>query len=176
LEHDVNTYGYLYGGDELFSVDTAQHHWEEPYPVVDGHLGLTWDPGDSGRKPNIFMHNLLRDFFCDRRAYQLLVDLVGDDLRVIAHGDLDGAELTVVQATTVLAVVDEERSIPSEYSWARFSFPHIREEAGALTENRIFRVPYPELSLLVLAGDSVRTALESAGISGLRYEPAQVEQ
>jgi hypothetical protein len=176
VELAVNPYGYLYGGDEFLPVDTSQHHWDEPYPVVPERLTFAWDPGESGRKPNIFRHNWLRDFVCDPQAYRLLDEIAGEDLRVIAHGDLDGEEMTVVQAITVLDVLDEQRSLPSEYSWARFSYPHVREDGAALVDRRVFRLPYPDFSLLVLAGGAAKAAIESAGLSGMSFTPARVDE
>jgi hypothetical protein len=176
LETDVDRYGYLHGGDELLPVSTTQHHWQEPYPVVPERLTFTWDPGESGRRPNVLHHNLLRDLVCDRPAYQVLAEVAGHDLRVIARGDLDGAEMTVVQAITVLDVLDEKRSLPGEYSWARFRWPHLREDAAALVDRRVFRLPYADFALLTLAGGAVKAAIESAGLSGLRFSPARVDE
>lgn len=176
VETAVGKFGYLSGGDKFLPVSTSQHHWEEPYPVVPERLTFVWDPGESGSKPNIFQHDLLRDLVCDRQAYRLLAELAGEDLRVIARGDLDGEEMTVVQAITVLDVLDEQRSLPSEYSWARFSYPHVRDEAVAELDRRVFRLPYPELSLLVLAGGAVKAAIESAGLTGLSFSPARVDE
>jgi hypothetical protein len=176
VEVDVNPYGSLDGGDEFLPASTVEHHWEEPYPVVPGRLRFAWDTGDLRRKPNFFRHNLLRDLVCDRRAYHILADVAGEDLRIIARGDLDGEEMTVVQAITVLDVLDEQRSLPSEYRWARFRWPHVRDESVAELDRRVFRLPYAELSLLVLVGGAVKAAIESAGLSGLSFTPAHVDE
>jgi len=175
VETAVGEFGYLSGGDEFLPVSASQHHWEEPYPVVPERLTFAWDRGESRHKPNIFQHDLLRDMVCDHRAYRILAELAGDDLRVIARGDLDGEEMTVVQAIAVLDVLDEQRSLPSEYSWARFRWPHVRDETVAELDRRVFRLPYPELSLLVLVGGAVKAAIESAGLSGLSFTPARVD-
>jgi hypothetical protein len=84
--------------------------------------------------------------------------------------------MTVVQAITVLDVLDEQRSLPGEYNWARFRWPHIREDAAALVDRRVFRLPYPEFSLLALVGGAVKTAIEGAGLSGLSFQPAWVDE
>src|SRR5689334_16260035 len=107
LETDVDRYGYLYGG--RLPVDPVEHDWEKPYPSVEERLKFRWDRGELRRKPDVFHHNMLRDVVCNRRAYEVLA---GDDLKVIARGSLDGDELLVVQAVTVLDVLDEERSLP----------------------------------------------------------------
>jgi hypothetical protein len=176
LEAEVGSFGYLSGGDDLLPADPVTHRWDEPYPVVRERLRFSWDPGELGRKPNFYQHNLLRDLVCDRPAYQVLAEVAGEDLRVVARGDLDGEEMVVVQATAVLDVLDEQRSLPSEYSWARFSWPHVRDDALADLDRRVFRLPYRELSLLVLAGAAVAAAIESAGLSGLSFSPARVDE
>jgi hypothetical protein len=139
-------------------------------------LRFSWDPAPLGRKPNVFRHNLLRDFVCDSRAFRVLNDVAKNDIHVIGWGDLEGDDMVAVQVTSILDVIDEERSILSEYSWARISFPHISNEVDALTNNRIFRLPNRELSLLVLAGESAKSAIENAGITGWRYERAWVDE
>lgn len=176
-EPDVNSYGYLVGGDDLLTVDAADHHWAEPYPPIERPVRFRWEPGDLGTRPNLFRHNLLRDVVCDETALRVLREAAEPgDLHVIATGSLDdGTRLTVVQATTVLDVVDEERSIPSQYSWARIQFPHIREDQREATRRRVFRVPYRELTTMVLVGDEVKAAVEKAGLRGWVFTPAQVD-
>jgi hypothetical protein len=176
MDCEVNRYGYLHGGDEFLPVSTVEHHWAKPYPVVARRLRFAWDPGELSCRPNIFGHNLLRDLVCNRRAYQVLAAVAGGDLRVIARGDLDGEEMVVVQAIRVLDVLDEQRSLPGEYSWARFRWPHVRDETVAEVDQRIFRLPYPELALHVLAGGAVKAAIERAGLSGLSFTPARVDE
>jgi hypothetical protein len=176
LELDVGACGYLYGGDDLLAVDPVRHSWCVPYPPVGERMQFAWDPGDSGCAPNVFGHNLLRDFVCDDHAFRVLTSVAGGDLHVVGRGELNGANMTALQVTTVLDVVDEGRSIPSEYSWARISFPHIGDECDEVTAGRIFRVANRELSLLTFVGDSVKLAIEAAGIVGWRYEPARVDE
>lgn len=176
IDSDEDEYGFLWGGDELLPAAPAFHRWCEPYPLIERPLEFTWEHGSSGLRPNVFDHNLLRDFVCDRQSLQLLQNLAGSDIRVLGRGFLDGDELSIVQVTTVLDVVDESRSIPSPYSWARIEFPHIPRENGEKIHRRIFRVPSPELFLMVLVGDDIKRAFEESGLRGWRFVPAQVEE
>lgn len=176
IEPDVDVYGFLHGGDELLPTAPAFHRWHEPYPLIETPLEFTWEHGSSGLRPNVFHHSLLSDFVCDRLALQLLQQLAVRDIRVLGRGFLDGEELSIVQVTAALDVVDESHSIPSPYSWARISFPHIPRETGENVRRRIFRVPNPELSLMVLVGDDIKRDFEGRGLRGWRFEPAQVEE
>ncbi|MEU6090395.1 hypothetical protein ABZ865_27035 [Streptomyces sp. NPDC047085] len=174
-EADVDAYGFLYGGEESLSVDLTSHRWSDPYPPVRKALEFSWEAGELGRKPNIFKHNLLRDVVCDELALNALRSIAGRDVHVYARASLDGEELSVVQATTVLDIVDETRSIPSPYSWARVSFPHISREKGERVRRRVFRVANPELSLLVLIGDQVKAEIEAQQVRGWSFERAWVD-
>jgi hypothetical protein len=174
VELDVNAYGFLYGGDEVVSAD-AKHDLRRPFPPVSERLKFSWEAGSRPDKPNVFQHNLLRDFVCDATALRVLREIAEPDLHVVASGELDGEELTVVQATSILDVVDEERSIPSEYSWARIQFPHIPKEAEPRVERRIFRVANRDLWSMVFFGDAVKAAVEEAGLRGWTFTGAWVE-
>ena len=165
VEAEVDTFGYLYS-----DVENAITGSGEP-----GRTEVYWETGASGQRPNIFRHNLLRDFVCDDTALRILRGISGADLQAVALLRLGELPLTVVRADPVLDVVDESRSIPSEYSWARIGFPHIRQELWGELGRRIFHLPYPELSTTVVVGAEVRDAYRSAGLTGWSLEPALVD-
>jgi hypothetical protein len=176
IDFELERWGILLGGDREFPEDPTFHNWFEPYPLIDASLTFRWDRGEEGKPPKVFWHNLLRDFVCDRETFRVLEDVVGQDLRVIGHGRLRKQELVAVQVVGLLDVVDEGRSIPSKYSWAKVSFPHIGHETDDLTDRRMFRVPTKGLVLSYFVGESVRRALDDAGVTGWRYEPAWVDE
>ncbi|MCX5093848.1 hypothetical protein OOK36_34195 [Streptomyces sp. NBC_00365] len=165
VEAEVDTFGYLYSDVEDAITGSAEPGRPEVY----------WETGASGQRPNIFRHNLLRDFVCDDTALRILRGISGADLQAVALLRLGELPLTVVRADPVLDVVDEGRSIPSEYSWARIGFPHIRQELWGEVGRRIFHLPYPELSTTVVVGAEVRDAYRSAGLTGWSLEPALVD-
>lgn len=171
VEADVDTFGYLYGDVELAIIGSL-----EPGSGEDGHRSeVYWETGASGQRPNIFRHNVLRGFVCDDAALRILRDISGADLQTVALLQLGNLPLTVVRADPVLDVVDESRSIPSEYRWARIGFPHIREELWGELGRRIFHLPYPELSTAVVAGAEVCDGYRSAGLTGWFFEPTLVD-
>ena len=49
-----------------------EHRWTEAFPVIAEPLQVTWEPGESLVKPNIFRHNLLRDLAVDGVALRAL--------------------------------------------------------------------------------------------------------
>jgi hypothetical protein len=174
VEPDVNDYGFLSGGDELLPVEATVHEWHEPYPVIERPLGVSWVPGKVAAKPRIFHHTLLRDLAVDERALGVFASMVEDELRIYAKLVLGSGELSVVQATEVLDVVDVERSTPSEYSWADVSFPHIPEKYNSVTNNKIFRVPNRGLGLSFFVGNAVKQAYDDAGLTGWLFYEATV--
>lgn len=125
-------------------------------------------------KPNIFRHNLFRDAVVDARALDVLDAATSGRIRSYATVVLDGVELHAIQAIDVLDVVDIELSLPSDYSWSDFSFPHIPESSEFLTRDKVFRVPNRGASFSVFIGSSVKRACEDAGLVGWIYHEATV--
>jgi hypothetical protein len=164
VEADVNNFGYLYSDVEIATGGAEA-----------GRSEVHWEAGATGRRPNIFRHNVLRDFVCDETALHVLGGISGADLRVVARLDLGGLPLTAVCADSVLDVVDVSRSIPSDYSWAQVGFPHIRQELWDELGSRIFHLPYPELSTNVLVGARVCDAYRTAELAGWTFEAAHVD-
>ena len=168
LEPDVDGFGYLTGGDKAISTNTALHDWRTPYPVIAETLSFTWAPGDLGRKPEVFAHNLLRDLVLAPAALRVLREVAPGDIRVIAHGVLDAQQLVVVQATSVLDVVDLARSVRGPDPDV-VDFPRIPAEREAELARRLFRVPNKGQTLSVYAGDELKQAWEVNDVRGLNY-------
>lgn len=175
LEADVNSFGFLVGGDHHLKVAPAFHRWSDPYPAISEPLQVSWEPGALSTKPNIYVHNLLRDFVVDAAAFRALTRVADDDIRVYGKMILGGEELSVIQAIKILDVVDKEASIPSEYQNMEISFPHIPESSDAATRTRFFRVANRCLSLSVFVGDDVKEAYEEAGLKGWLFHEARVQ-
>jgi len=165
VDGDVDTYGFLFGGVD--STPSASEVWDA--------LEVEWEPGSTGRQPNIFCHNFIRDFLFDDVALRSLRSIAGDDLKVNGTLRLGQQILTVVEAAPVLSVVDEARSRPSEFSWAKIGFPHVETDLRESVSDRMFHLPYPELSTSVVVGAKVREAYERAGLTGWVFEPAAVD-
>ncbi len=111
VDAEVDAYGYLFGGAESAPPGALVQD------IGDQELEVEWEPGSTGRKPNIFAHNFIRDFVFGEVALQALRDLAGSDLKVTGTLRLGDQVLSAVRAEPVLPVGDESRSIPSEYSW-----------------------------------------------------------
>jgi hypothetical protein len=124
--------------------------------------------------PNVFHHNLLRDFVCDVATYHFLDDTVRSKLHVVAQGRCGESDLVVLQVTSVFDVVDASNSIKSEFDNMRLAFPHVPPDKEAIVRGNFFRVPNQGLSLKVLVADDVETAIVNAGIRGWRFTPATV--
>ena len=175
VEADLESYGWLASDDESMLPQTVNHLWEVPFPVIPEPLPVTWKPGELLVKPNIFRHGSLRDFAVDEEALQVITATVDGEITVYAKLLLEGVELSVIQATQVLDVVDVENSIPSEYSFSDFSFPHIPEDRDSVTDKKFFRVPnHGAVSLAVFLGNAVKRACDEAGLTGWLYYEARV--
>ena len=175
LEPDVDGFGYLTGGDKAITTDTALHDWRTPYPVIAETLSFTWAPGDLGRRPEVFAHNLLRDLVLAPAALRVLREVAPDDIRIIAYGVLDGQHLVVVQATSVLDVVDLARSVPGSDPGV-VNFPCIPAEREPELARRLFRVPNKGQTLSVYAGDELKQAWEANDVRGLNYVRVVTEE
>lgn len=177
VETDVDRFGYLHGGtNSSLALTTAEHSWTTPFPVITGELELVWEPGNVHRRPNVFHHNLLRDFACDLPTYDFLNKLVRGGLHLVAKARCGDVELVVVQVTKIFDVVDVERSNPYKYAPGGVSFPHIPAEREGSIRGSFFRAPNPGLSLTVLVADDVRKAIEEAGITGWLFERASLPE
>jgi hypothetical protein len=174
VEADVEPYGWLISDDDSLLARAVEHRWAAPFPDIPEPIPVTWEPGELLIKPNIFRHNLLRDFAVDDKALQVITAAVGTGIRVYAKLLLGDSELSVIQATEVLDVVDVGNSIPSEYSWSDFSFPHIPEDYDLLTDKKFFRVPNRGADLSVFLGDAVKRACDQAGLTGWLYYETRV--
>src|SRR5215469_9241860 len=174
LELDVDSYGFLVGGDDRLQVNPALHSWLRPYPRIPDPLAVSWEPGTLAVRPNIYKHNLLRDFVVDSAAFDLLARVINDGFQVYGKMMLDGNELSVVQATETLDVVDEGLSLRSEFLRDDIAFPHIPKENNTATMNKIFRVPNRGLPLSVFVGDGVKQAYDKAGLTGWLFHRTEV--
>jgi len=104
----------------------------------------------------------------------VLARVIDDGFQVYGKMMLDGNELSVVQATETLDVVDESLSLMSEFRRDDIAFPHILEENDTATMNKIFRVPNRGLSLSVFVGDGVKQAYDEAGLTGWLFHSTRV--
>jgi hypothetical protein len=166
----IDSYGFLTGGDSDLTARIVSHSWQEPFPVVHDPIPASWEPGSLGVRPNVLRHNLLRDFVVDDPALEFFARQAVDDIRIYAKLSLDGEVLSVLQVTSMLDVVDIDKSIPSEYSWADISYPYISDTYNSVTENRIFKVPNPGVGLSVFVGSGIRRAWESEGLTGWSFD------
>lgn len=176
VEADVESYGWLMSDNDELLADVTEHDWLKPFPVVAESMSATWEPGDSAAKPNIFYHSLFRDFAVDDKAFRVLEAAVSGQLWSYAALRCDGSELRAVQAVDVLDVVDIGASIPSEFAWSDFSFPHIPESSEPFTRDKLFRVPNRGASLSIFIGNSVKRACEAAGLTGWLYHETTVRE
>lgn len=175
LELDVDSYGFLVGGDDRLQVSPALHSWWHPYPHIPDRLAVSWEPGALTVRPNIYAHNLLRDFVADSVAFDVLARVIDNGFHVYGKMMLDGNELSVIQAAETLDVVDESLSLTSEFRRDEIAFPHIPEENDTATMNKIFRVPNRGLSLSVFVGEGVKQAYDEAGLTGWLFHSTRVQ-
>jgi hypothetical protein len=166
VENDVDSYGFLTGADGDLAASIARHPWPEPFPAVEHQVAVSWEPGSLGIRPNILRHNLIGDFVVDDRALEFFIQKAGPDIKAFARLLLDGTTFSALQVTSVLDVVGVARSVPSEYSWADFSYPYISPAFDSVIENRIFRVPNRGFGLPVFVGNEIKRAFESEGLTG----------
>lgn len=171
---DVNSFGFLYGGDGNLPKPTASHSWYEPYPVIPGVLDVSWEQGEALAQPNVLLHSRLRDFVIDETALRVLRGVIGSQLHAYARLAFGGIMYSAIQAIDVLDVVDAEHSIPTERSWQDFAFPHIPEAGNIDTKNRLFRIPNRGFMATVFVGDDVKRAWEEAGLVGWFFNEARV--
>jgi hypothetical protein len=174
IEPDVNAYGFLHGGDEFLPTDATTYGWDKPYPMIKRPLAVSWAPGELSAAPRIFHHNLLRNFVVDEGVLGVFTSAMDGDFRIYAKLILGSAELSVVQVTETLDVVDVEKSVPPKYPWADVSFPHIPDSCYSVTDNKIFRVPNRGLGLSFFVGNAVKEACDDANLTGWLFHEARV--
>lgn len=171
----VDEYGYLFGGETIFPVDTIDHDWRTPYPRFDEVVEFTWQPGEVGTKPSFFRHPEIRDWVCDKTAWTAISDIAAKDLHLIGQGDLGGERLFIVQVVSILDVIDRAASIIDKLpSYEVLRFPSFLNRAKVEVARRVFRVPGSYTDLFM--GVEVKRELDAAKISGLRYVPVPFAQ
>jgi len=171
VELDVDNFGSLDGPEDTFPVSVVDHNWlGVPYPAVASVVSFEWEPGETADEPDVFWYPQMRDWVCSKRAYDLLAGVASSDLHVIAEGRLDVNPVFVVQVLSVLDVVDRENSIIDKYpSYEILRFPIFFRGASAAVASRIFRVPGS--TTMIFVGDTVKQAIDNAGIKGFRFTP-----
>ena len=90
---------------------------------------------------------------------------------LIAEGRLDGDPVFLVQVVTVLHdVVDRQHSIIERHpTYELLQFPAFFRRAAPTVAGRIFRVPGNHV--MIFMGETVKQALDTAGIKGFIYVP-----
>ncbi|MFG2091254.1 hypothetical protein [Spirillospora sp. NPDC048824] len=170
LELDVDEYGMLDGGEEIFPVKVSDHDRRRAYPPLGQPVEFTWEQGDSEVRPNVFYYPYIDNFVCDVSAYEILSTSPGC-IHTIATGELERKNLFLVQVTTIIdCIVDLQGSVIQSYpSYEILAFPAFRASKRHAMARRIFRVP--ENLSLIFVGVELKRSLDEAGIRGFRYLP-----
>ncbi len=172
VEKDVNTFGSVDAPEDPFPIDVVMdHNWlGVAYPALASVVSFEWEPGETAEKPDVFWYPHMLDWVCSKRAYDVLTGVAASDLHPIAEGRLDGDPVFLVQVVSVLDVVDREHSIIDRYpSYEVLQFPTFFRSAAAMVASRIFRVP-GSVSMICM-GETVKQAIEHAGLKGLNFIP-----
>lgn len=171
VELDVDAYGMLDGGYEIFPISVTDHDWRNAYPAVAEEVEFAWERGGLKKKPNVFYYPHMDNFVCDPPAYGILMQICPDDVHVIATGTLDGETLFLMQVPNVMdGIVEKSSSVYQKFpSYEILSFPAFHASARRSTLKRMFRVP--ESLSLIFVGEDVKRSLDEAGIRGFRYLP-----
>ncbi|GAA2394363.1 hypothetical protein Cme02nite_08840 [Catellatospora methionotrophica] len=171
---DVDAYGSLDAPDDVWPRDVTQHNWMsgDRYPQIEGTIPFSWEPGDKRQTPDAFWYPQMRDWVLSGSAYQAMTGVASQDLHLIARGALDGNPLYLVQAPTVLDVIDRERSIIDRYpTYEILRFPVLPRSAAPLVAERIFRVPGS--ATIIVIGEAVRQAIEDSASTGFNFVPVE---
>lgn len=173
VELDVDRYGSLDGPVDGFPVDVIDHDWMGvPYPQVSEVVSFEWESRETAEQPDVFWSPQMRDWVCARTAFDVLAATAPADLHRIAEGRLDGAPVFVVQVLNVLDVVDRENSIIERYpSYEVLQFPSLYRSASSQVAGRIFRVPGSVT--MILMGEDVKQAADTAGLKGFKFTPVE---
>lgn len=171
VELDVDDFGSLDGPEDSFPVSVVDHNWlGVPYPAVASVVSFEWEPGETADTPDVFWYPQMRDWVCSKRAYDVLAGAASPDLHLIAEGRLDESPVFVVQVVSVLDVVDRESSIIDRYpSYEILQFPTFFRSASATVASRVFRVRGS--ATMIFMGETVKQAIDNAGIKGFRFTP-----
>jgi hypothetical protein len=169
----MDEFGSLDAPSEPFPVrDVTNHDWlSVPYPALASVVSFEWEPGEAGEKPDVFWYPQMWDWVLSQKAYDVLTGAAPLDLHLIAEGRLDGDPVFLVQVVGVLDdVVDREDSIIERFpSYERLGFPSFFRRAAPTMASRIFKVP--DDPLVIFMGETVKQALDTAGIKGFLYVP-----
>lgn len=174
-ESPSGTWGYYVGGDDVLGDAAAFRDPRLPYPFIDAVLELTWLPGDEGAcepRPDICMHNRLWDFVCRRNGYDALMELAGQDLRLVAEAVCDNEPLWIVQVALSRDVASLDQSLPEGTGWRWIDWPHIPPDRETEISMDLFRLPDPYPPLMVLAGNSLVSELRRRRVTGLTFTDA----
>jgi hypothetical protein len=166
VELDVDEFGCLDGDESAFPVTADQHDWNTPYPRVERVVEFEWERGEGAGRPDVFWYPQILDWVCDERVRRVLTRVAGADIHTVAEGVLE--PVFVVQAPTVLDVVDREASVIDTYpKYEALRFPAFRRSAADSLASRVFRVPGG--ITMVFVGERVKQALDEAGVQGITY-------
>ncbi|HEV2236998.1 MAG TPA: hypothetical protein VGR57_10100 [Ktedonobacterales bacterium] len=173
IRKDVNAYGSVDAPEDPVPIRVVvDHDWlHVPFPALASIVTFEWEPGEAGEKPDVFWYPKMWDWVCAQKAYDVLMGAAAADLHLIAEGRLDGEPVFLVQVVTVLNdVVDREHSIIERYpTYEVLQFPAFFRSAAPTVASRIFRVPGSHFK--VFMGETVKQALDTAGIKGFLYVP-----
>lgn len=173
VEMDVDEYGSVDAPEDPVPIDVVRDHdWlGVPFPALASVVSFEWEPGEAAEKPDVFWYPHMLDWVCSQRAYDVLMGSAASDLHLIAEGRLDGDPVFLVQVVTVLDdVVDREHSIIERYpTYELLQFPAFFRSAAPTVAGRIFKIPGNRFEIFM--GETVKQALDTAGIKGFIYVP-----
>lgn len=172
VEKDVDEFGSVDAPEDPVPIEVVRDHdWlGVPFPAITSVVSFEWEPGEASEKPDVFWYPHMPDWVCSQRAYDVLMGVAASDLHLIAEGRLDGDPVFLVQVVSVLDVVDREHSIIDRYpGYEILQFPTFFRSAAPTVASRIFRVP-GSVSMKFM-GETVKQAIENAGLKGLRFIP-----
>ena len=167
VELDVDSYGDVSVEREDFPAEVVLFDWRTPYPEFSHPIEFSWEPGESGERPNVFWYPMMFAWVCDTGVKDLLFSLAPQDVRLLADGQVDGEPVHLLQVVGVQDVVDRENSIYTDYG--TLGFPSFFRSQGPRLSGRLFRVP--ESVVDVFVGGGIKEALEAHGCAGLRFVP-----
>lgn len=181
VEKDVNKFGSVDASEDPFPVRlVVDHNWlGVPYPPLASVVSFEWEPGEAdewepgeaAEKPDVLWYPNMLDWVLSKKAYDVLTGVAASDLHLIAEGRLDGDPVFLIQVVGVLDdVVDREHSLIDRYpTYEMLRFPAFFRSAVPTVASRIFRVP-GSVSMIFM-GETVKQAIEHAGLKGLKFIP-----
>jgi hypothetical protein len=126
--------------------------------------------------PDVWHHNVLRDFACTVETFEFLETRTSGGLHVVARGRLDSLPIVIFQVIKIINVVDVARSVPYKYASGGVSYPHINPQSEAELAGHFFRSPNPGLQFTVMVADDVRDLIVNEGLTGWRFTEATVAE